>query len=214
MVLIFLTSAKTGEGVADVFEYITYHVNRKWEYEEQRGWIFASQALWRETLQVIRARSWRVRFDEDPSKNERSEAQQVRYQKKIIAYLMFLGAKYEMFLRYWVLRAILRFNFLEILDNIGSPEGQICIWHSGTEEGWSPSSGQFFVRDRRDQDNKSKKWSGQFRTFRDRHFALIVGPGGPRYTTITDCESLGTKPVQEIGLIQSLKRDLSYQAWS
>ena len=32
---LFFTSAKTGEGVADVFEYITYRVNRKWEYEEQ-----------------------------------------------------------------------------------------------------------------------------------------------------------------------------------
>ena len=32
---LFFTSAKTGEGVADVFDYITHRVNRKWEYEEQ-----------------------------------------------------------------------------------------------------------------------------------------------------------------------------------
>lgn len=32
---LFFTSAKTGEGVADVFEYIAYRVNRKWEYEEK-----------------------------------------------------------------------------------------------------------------------------------------------------------------------------------
>jgi len=31
---LFFTSAKTGEGVADVFEYIAYRVSRKWEYEE------------------------------------------------------------------------------------------------------------------------------------------------------------------------------------
>ena len=32
---LFFTSAKTGEGVADVFEYIAYRVSRRWEYEEQ-----------------------------------------------------------------------------------------------------------------------------------------------------------------------------------
>ncbi|KAF8808601.1 ras-domain-containing protein [Phlegmacium glaucopus] len=32
---LFFTSAKTGEGVADVFEYIAHRVSRKWEYEER-----------------------------------------------------------------------------------------------------------------------------------------------------------------------------------
>ena len=32
---LFFTSAKTGEGVADVFEYIAYRLSRKLEYEEQ-----------------------------------------------------------------------------------------------------------------------------------------------------------------------------------
>ncbi|TFK32627.1 P-loop containing nucleoside triphosphate hydrolase protein [Crucibulum laeve] len=32
---LFFTSAKTGEGVSDVFEYIARRVVRKWEYEEQ-----------------------------------------------------------------------------------------------------------------------------------------------------------------------------------
>jgi Ras-related protein Rab-7A len=32
---LFFTSAKTGEGVADVFEYIAYRVSRRWEYEEK-----------------------------------------------------------------------------------------------------------------------------------------------------------------------------------
>ena len=32
---LFFTSAKTGEGVADVFEYIAYRVSRKWEHEER-----------------------------------------------------------------------------------------------------------------------------------------------------------------------------------
>ena len=32
---LFFTSAKTGEGVADVFEYIAHRVSRKWEYEEK-----------------------------------------------------------------------------------------------------------------------------------------------------------------------------------
>jgi Ras-related protein Rab-7A len=33
---LFFTSAKTGEGVADVFEYIAWRVVRRWEYEETR----------------------------------------------------------------------------------------------------------------------------------------------------------------------------------
>ena len=32
---LFFTSAKTGEGVADVFEYIAYRVSQRWEYEEK-----------------------------------------------------------------------------------------------------------------------------------------------------------------------------------
>lgn len=32
---LFFTSAKTGEGVADVFEYIAARVVRRWEYEER-----------------------------------------------------------------------------------------------------------------------------------------------------------------------------------
>jgi Ras-related protein Rab-7A len=32
---LFFTSAKTGEGVSDVFEYIARRVVRRWEYEER-----------------------------------------------------------------------------------------------------------------------------------------------------------------------------------
>ena len=31
---LFFTSAKTGEGVSDVFEYVAERVVRRWEYEE------------------------------------------------------------------------------------------------------------------------------------------------------------------------------------
>jgi Ras-related protein Rab-7A len=42
---LFFTSAKTGEGVADVFEYIAQRVVRKWEYEE---WVEARTMHFRE----------------------------------------------------------------------------------------------------------------------------------------------------------------------
>ncbi|KIM37601.1 hypothetical protein M413DRAFT_448396 [Hebeloma cylindrosporum] len=42
---LFFTSAKTGEGVADVFEYIAQRVIRKWEYEE---WMEARTMHFRE----------------------------------------------------------------------------------------------------------------------------------------------------------------------
>ena len=42
---LFFTSAKTGEGVADVFEYIAQRVVRKWEYDE---WVEARTMHFRE----------------------------------------------------------------------------------------------------------------------------------------------------------------------
>ncbi|KAH9475717.1 hypothetical protein JR316_0011276 [Psilocybe cubensis] len=42
---LFFTSAKTGEGVADVFEYIAQRVVRRWEYEE---WVEARTMHFRE----------------------------------------------------------------------------------------------------------------------------------------------------------------------
>ena len=43
---LFFTSAKTGEGVNDVFEYIAHRVVRKWEYDD---WVDARQMHFRES---------------------------------------------------------------------------------------------------------------------------------------------------------------------
>ena len=55
----FFTSAKTGEGVSDVFEYIAQRVVRKWEYEE---WVEARLMHFRDASntsgnQIIRLKS-------------------------------------------------------------------------------------------------------------------------------------------------------------
>jgi len=46
---LFFTSAKTGEGVSDVFEYIAQRVIRKWEYEE---WVDSRTMHYREASHV------------------------------------------------------------------------------------------------------------------------------------------------------------------
>jgi len=56
---LFFTSAKTGEGVSDVFEYIAQRVVKKWEYEE---WVEARMMHFREASggsgnQIIRLNS-------------------------------------------------------------------------------------------------------------------------------------------------------------
>lgn len=64
---LFFTSAKTGEGVADVFEYIAQRVVRRWEYEE---WVDARTMHFREASGTDT-----VRLNNDDKKKPWSTAQ-------------------------------------------------------------------------------------------------------------------------------------------